>query len=145
MTVQTKLWIQGGKNTSKQTVITVICIIGNGIWGFNLSLGSYPAHLARLKQTHKQDPQRLTDTNWQQRSLNSCVKLGSVTSFKYNLSVVTAFSVCLKKGRKRREDRSRHKDREKWSRGRNWMIWMQTKEDWKSKILMNDKDGSKEE
>lgn len=74
--------------------ITVICIIGNRIWGFNLSPGSYPAHLAMLKQTHKQDSQRITDTNWQQRSLNSCVKLGSVTSFKYNLSVVTAFSVC---------------------------------------------------
>ncbi len=62
----------------------------------------HPAHLAELKQTHKQDPQRLTDTNWQQRSPNSCVKLGSVTSFKYNLSVVTAFSVSSKEEREGR-------------------------------------------
>lgn len=90
------------KTTSKQTIITAICIIGNGIWGFNLCLGSHPAHLAGLTQTHKQDPQRLTDTNWQQRSLNSRVKLGSVTSFKYNRSVVKAFSVCSKEEREGR-------------------------------------------
>lgn len=62
----------------------------------------------RLKQTHKQDPQRLTDTNWQQRSPNSCAKLGSVTSFTYNLSVVTAFSVSSKEEREGRiADRKR--------------------------------------
>lgn len=127
-----------GKNTSKQTIITAICTIGNGIWGFNLCLGSHPAHLAGLKQTHKQDPQRLTDTNWQQRSPNSCVKLGSVTSFKHNLSVVTAFSVSLKEEREGRIAVGAQTERESW--GRNWEIWMKTKECWKWKIFMKDKE-----
>lgn len=87
------------ENTSKPAIKTAICIIGNGIWGFNLCLGWRPAHLAGLWQTHKQDPQRLTDTNWQQRSPNSCAKLGSATSFTYSLPVVTAFSVPSKEER----------------------------------------------
>lgn len=43
------------QTSSKQTIITAIMYNRKRIRGFNLGAGWYPAHLAALIQTHKQD------------------------------------------------------------------------------------------